>query len=96
LKSWRFNVVFANGGRVYYLREHIINFLTKTWGTPNRLLKAVLEDASNDLYIAGCKALGLIDKFITTELKKIKHLSNIIPVSKGKQIMTTIPYMYNN
>lgn len=67
----RFNVVFANGGRVYYLREHIINFLTKTWGTPNRLLKAVLEDASNDLYIAGCKALGLIDKFITGPLWRI-------------------------
>lgn len=67
----RFNVVFANGGRVYYLREHIINFLTKTWGTPNRLLKEVLEDASNDLYIAGCKALGLTDKFITRPLWRI-------------------------
>ena len=66
-----FKVVFANGGHVYYLREHIINFLTKTWGTPNRLLKAVLEDASNDLYIAGCKALGLIDKFITGPLWRI-------------------------
>ena len=67
----RFNVVFANGGRVYYLREHMINFLTKTWGTPNRLLKAVLEDASNNLYMAGCKALGLIDKFITGPLWRI-------------------------
>lgn len=66
-----FNVVFANGGCVYYLREHIINFLTKTWGTPNRLLKPVLEDATNNLYIAGCKALGLIDKFITGPLWRI-------------------------
>ena len=49
---------------MYYLREHMINFLTKTLGNPNRLLKAVLEDASNNLYMAGCKALGLIDKFI--------------------------------
>ena len=67
----RFNVVFANGGCVYYLREHMINFLTKSWGTPNRLLKAVLEDASNNLYMAGCKALGLIDKFITGPLWRI-------------------------
>ena len=49
----------------------MINFLTKTWGTPNRLLKAVLEDASNNLYMAGCKALGLIDKFITGPLWRI-------------------------
>ncbi len=31
-------------------------------GTPNRLLKAVLEDAINVNYIAGCKALGLLNK----------------------------------
>ena len=51
----RFNVIFANGGRVYYLHQHIV-----VLGTPNRLLKSVLEDASNDLHVAGCKALGLI------------------------------------
>ena len=58
-KGNRFNFLFANGGRVYYLQKHIINFLT--WGTPNRLLKAVLDDAQSDVYIAGCKALGLVD-----------------------------------
>lgn len=42
---------------MYYLREHIINFLTKAWGTPNRLLKAVLEDATNNVYIAGVTLL---------------------------------------
>ena len=57
-----YNVLFANGGRVFQLNEHIINFLQKLWGTPNRL---VLNDAENDLNMAGCKALGLlIDKYI--------------------------------
>lgn len=67
----RFNVIFANGARVYQLHNHIVDFLQNVWGTPNRLLKAVLEDASNDNYIAGCKALGLIDKLITGPLWRI-------------------------
>ena len=66
----RFNVIFANGARIYNIHNHIVNFL-KEWGTPNRLLKAVLEDASNDNFIAGCKALGLIDKHITGTLWRI-------------------------
>ena len=41
------------------------------WGTPNRLLKSVLEDASNDVNVAGCKALGLINKHITGPLWRI-------------------------
>lgn len=69
----RFNVIFANGARVYTLRNnyYIIDFLKTVWGTPNRLLKAVLEDISEDDYIAGCKSLGLIDKLITGPLWRI-------------------------
>ena len=67
----RYNALFANGGRIYQLYEHIINFLRKVWGTPNRLLQAVLDDAEHDLYIAGCKALGLIDKHITGPLWRV-------------------------
>ena len=67
----RFNVIFANGGRVYYLHQHIVNFLSNVWGTPNKLLKSVLDDVSKDLHVAGCKALGLIDKHITGPLWRI-------------------------
>ena len=72
----RYNVLFANGGRVYQLNKHIVNFLRKVWGTPNRLLQAVLNDAESDLNMAGCKALGLIDKHITGPLWRIME-SNI-------------------
>lgn len=41
------------------------------WGTPNRLLQAVLEDVTNPINIAGSKALGLIDKHITGPLWRI-------------------------
>ena len=64
----RFNIIFASGARVYYLHNHIIDFLTNVWGTSNRLLKAVLEDISNSKYIAGCKALGIVDELITRPL----------------------------
>ena len=66
----RFNIIFANGARTYYLHQHITSFLN-SWGTPNRLLRAVFEDISNTVYVAGIKALGLIDKFITGPLWRI-------------------------
>ena len=53
---------------MFYLHKHIVNFLTNSLSTPNRLLKAVLDDASCKLYVARCKALGLIDKHITGQL----------------------------
>jgi len=67
----RFNIIFLDGARVYYLHKHIIDFLTNCLGPRNKLLKAILEDASNDLYVAGCKALGLIDKLITGPLWRV-------------------------
>ena len=67
----RFNIVFLNGARVFYLHKHMIEFFTKVWGPQNKLLKSVLDDANNELYISGCRALGLIDKFITGPLWKL-------------------------
>ena len=52
------------------MHQHIGEFL-KLWGTPNRLLQAVLEDVTNPINIAGSKALGLIDKHITGPLWRI-------------------------
>ena len=48
-----------------------VEFLTKVWGPQNNLLKSVLDDANNEFYISGCRALGLIDKFITGPLWKL-------------------------
>ena len=66
----QFNVLFANGARIYHLHKHISDFL-QIWGTPNRLLQAVLEDITNPINIAGSKALGLIDKHITGPLWRV-------------------------
>ena len=67
----RFDIVFLYGARVFYLHKHMIEFLTKVWGPQNKLLKSVLDDTNNELYTSGCRALGLIDKFITGPLWKL-------------------------
>ena len=91
-KGNRFNILFANSGRVYYLQKHIVEFLIKTWGTPNWLLKAVLDDAQNDTYVAGCKALGLIDKLITGPLWRILE-SNIRTLEVPKYITSLLTFL---
>ena len=40
----RFNLLFHNGGAVYYVSEYVLEFLNKVWGTPNRLLAAIVSD----------------------------------------------------
>ena len=93
----RFNVIFANGGRVYYLHQHIVNFLTNVLGTPNRLLKSVLEDASNDLHVAGCKALGLISKHITGPLWRILESNlHILDLPKYYERLLTLASNYKD
>ena len=53
LVHFRFNIIFIDGGRVFFLHPYIIEFLMKQLGAPNRLLKAVLADAKENLYYPG-------------------------------------------
>ena len=46
----------------------MMDYLKCSHGQLNRLLQAVLSDLSSPKYIAGCKALGIIDKVITGPL----------------------------
>ena len=64
-KHNRFNLVFLLGQAVYFHHEDISHFLGAVHGTDNDLLKVVLLDSQETLYIAGGKALGLISKFIS-------------------------------
>ena len=56
--------------RVFYLHQHIVNILTNSLGTRNRLLKAVLCDAS-------CKTMQSfrIDKHVNGHLWRILELN---------------------
>ena len=64
----RFNIIFYNAGGVYFLREHIIKFYDKVFGTPNRLHAAVRLDVGVPEFLAACRALGIIGKLITGPL----------------------------
>ena len=74
-KGNRFNILFHNAAVVFFLHSHIELFLTTAFGAPNNLLLSVLNDVKQSLYLAGCKALGLIDKFITTPLWRLLESS---------------------
>ncbi|XP_072171738.1 uncharacterized protein [Diadema setosum] len=63
----RFNILFFNAGFIYFLRDQMITFLQK-FGATNKLLKCVQADLDEPFYLAGCRALGLVSKIITSPL----------------------------
>ena len=66
-KGNRFNILFYNGGMCYYLRDHLNSFLSEV-NEENKLFKAVHHDLEVSAFIAACRALGFINKFVTGPL----------------------------
>jgi len=64
-KGNRFNTIFHDGAGMFYLHRYTVDFLS-TVQTPNHLVQAVLADAKEEMNLVGCKALGLMNKLITT------------------------------
>ena len=56
---------------ISFAHTYIVQFLTQVWGIPNKLLAAVLTNIQKDFNLAACKALGLVDKYITGPLWRI-------------------------
>ena len=81
----RFNILFYNAAALYFHSDSIKNFL-KSWPNPNNLLRAVLEDISNDLFLAECRALGIVDKIITGPLWRV--------IEKTKSILEMNPVLF--
>ena len=67
----RFNILFYDAGALYYISTLVKKFFIDVWQTPNQLLRAVLADIQVPEYVAGCKALGLINKIITGPLWRV-------------------------
>ena len=61
----RFNILFYDAAGIYFLRTHMLHYLTTSHGSLNQLLQAVLSDLQMPQYLAGCRVLGIIDKLIT-------------------------------
>ena len=67
----RFNILLYDAGVIYLLSSLIKKFLIEVWQTPNKLLRTVLVDVQVPEFIAGCKALGLVNKLITGPLWRV-------------------------
>lgn len=76
LKGNRFNILFSNAGHVYFLRSKMKEYLEKT-STLNSLLQSVLHDLQVPFFLAGCKALGLVSKLVTTPLWNVIENKNV-------------------
>ena len=80
----RFNIIFYNGGAIYYLHKSCKKFF-ETYDD-NNLLRAVNQDLDVKSYIAGCRALGLIDKFLTGPLwRLLVKVENVLDMNKYYQ-----------
>ena len=76
LRGNRFNILFTNAGHVFYFNVLMKEFLDKT-PSSNGLLLSVQKDLSEPFFLAGCKALGLISKYITTPLWRVIECKEI-------------------
>ena len=71
----RFNILFYDAAGVFFLKTHMIQSLTTSHGSLNLLLQSVLTNLNVPQYIAGCRALGIIDKLVTGPLWRHLQLS---------------------
>ncbi|XP_065893139.1 uncharacterized protein [Dysidea avara] len=86
----RFNIVFYDAGALYYIAEHVINFFKEVWQTPNQLLKAVFSDIQVPEFVAGCRALGLINKIITGPFWRVVECSDVTILEMNSYFDTLI------
>lgn len=63
----RFNILFMDAGLVYFFQRNALKFL-QAENLQNRLARAVKADLSVDMYMVGCRVLGLVSKLITSPL----------------------------
>ena len=70
-KGNRFNVLFLDSGLVFFYVKDISHFLKNVHGTPNGLLRTILADCQCEEYLAGAKALDILEKLITTPLWRV-------------------------
>jgi E1A/CREB-binding protein len=69
-KGNRFNIVFHNGAGVHFLQPCLKEFFSEV-KDENLLMKAVNADLNVEQYLAGARALGVIDKVLTTPLWRV-------------------------
>lgn len=86
----RFNIVFYDAGALYYISSLVKKFFIEVWQTPNQLLRAVLADIQVPEYLAGCRALGLVNKCVTGPLWRILETPRISILQMNKYFLTLV------
>ena len=77
----RFNILLWNVACVLFHQRHFMSYLN-IYGTPNNLLLAVQEDLNEIKNIASCRALGIIDKLVTSPYwQKCETVENILDLN---------------
>lgn len=66
-----FSIIFYDAGALFFITPLIKDFFKHVWQTSNQLLKAVSMDLAVPEHLAGCKALGIINKVITGPLWRV-------------------------
>ena len=74
----RFNGLFYNGGVLFSFYEQLKEFF-EVFKDNNKLLKWTCYDLHVMLFICGCRALGLINKFVIGPLWCLFESENYIP-----------------
>ena len=74
-KGNRFNILFYDGGAVYYHKDDIQDFLSSI-SDPNNLLESVAFDIQEPGYLAGIRALGIVNKVITGQSLRSSYLES--------------------
>ncbi|XP_071959561.1 uncharacterized protein [Antedon mediterranea] len=78
----RFHILYRNAGAVHLLLPHIVEFLTKVWPPTNDLQRAVLFDSKTAEYLTGCRALGLIGKYVSGPwMRLVERDQNILDLN---------------
>ncbi|XP_014675073.1 PREDICTED: uncharacterized protein LOC106815155, partial [Priapulus caudatus] len=80
----RVNVLFYNGGGLYHLIKELNEFFTNH--KENKLLQAVGADLGVPAFVSGCRALGIVEKLITSPLwRKISVVDHIYDMNQAYQ-----------
>ena len=83
-------MLFYNGGILYYLYDNLLHFFDVV-KEDNKLLKAVHSDLQIQSYLFGCRALGLISKFVTGPLWRLPEFGiHILDFNKHYQKMCSL------
>ena len=83
-------MLFYNGGIFYFLYNHLKHFFESV-KDENKLLKAVHSDLQIKSYLCGCRALGLINKFVTGPLWRLLESGiHILDMNKHYQKMPSL------